>query len=397
MISFSEAKELVLSKARSFGTEKLHLDDAIGRVICQPVVADRDYPPFNRSAMDGYAIRFEDWINGQASYKIKEVIFAGQLAVTEIRNGECYKIMTGAGVPGVADTVIRKEDVTEDSGIIHCVSDTVTRFQNIASRGGDLVKGQNVLIPPMFCTPGVMGVLASVGQEYVQVETLPSISIITTGNEIVMLGEQVNPVQIRNSNRHVLRGFLKGLRTAQSGDTHVPDDVGKIREAIMSAKKSDIVILSGAVSAGDADFVPDILEELGATKVFHKVAIRPGKPLWFGYFDNGPVIFGLPGNPLSCIVTYKIFIEPFIFRCFGISAPTILAMPLNETRVKHTLLDEFFPVRIMHNPSCFEKIRFNGSGDITAAMYADAIARHPADIANLPNGTFVEGYPLFRS
>lgn len=394
MISFSEAQERVLSQARSFGTEKISLDNSVGRVIAEAISADRDYPPFNRAGMDGYAINYSDWNKGLRSFVIREVIFAGQSGSYKIGEGDCYKIMTGAAVPEFADAIIRREDVFEQSGMIKCSLDSITSFQNIAIQGADLKRGETIISSHAFCRAGMVAVLASLGKENVVVEKLPSISIITTGNEVMAIGDPVNAVQIRNSNRHVLLALLKDFQSEQSVIQHVRDNIDEIRDAILGAMKNDILILSGAVSAGDADFVPEVLSELGAEQIFHRVAIRPGKPIWFGKFENGPVVFGLPGNPLSCLVTFKIFIEPFLFRCFGLSGVNQISLPLKGRRTKKTSLDEFFPVRIVDSPSCFEIIPFNGSGDITAALFAEAIARHPVNLPDLDAGTIVEGYPL---
>jgi molybdopterin molybdotransferase len=395
MILFSEAQQLIIEQARSFGKEKVSLDDALGRVISETINADRDYPPFNRAAMDGYAIRQTDWDNGLRCFAIREVLYAGSFHTQEIQTGECYKIMTGAAVPTHADTIIRKEDVSEQSDRIECSIEEVKPYQHIARQAGDLTKDEVIISKPVLSSPAMIAVLASVGKHEVIVEKLPVISIITTGDEVVNVDDPVNAVQIRNSNSHVLKASLKKWNIVPRSCIHVPDQLHKIESAVRAGLDGDIIIVCGGVSAGDADYVPDALNRAGAKKIFHKAAIRPGKPIWFGKFENGPLVFALPGNPLSCLVTFKLFIECFLSYSFGLAEPLQLKLPLKGTRSKKSQLDEFFPVRIIGSPSHCEIIAFNGSGDITAALHADAIARHPRRIPELLAGGILDAYPLF--
>lgn len=394
MISFSEAQHLIIEQARSFGKEKVLIDDAAGRVIAETIIADRDYPPFNRAAMDGYAIRQSDWDEGLRSFTIRETIFAGNVSRFELKKGECYKIMTGAAVPESADAIVRKEDVLEIKDGIECLLKEVKVYQHISRRGEDLRKGEYVFSKQVLCSPAIVGILASVGKHEVMVERLPVISIITTGDEVVSIGDAVNPVQIRNSNRHILTALLKNWNIVPLSCVHVPDQLQAIESAVQSAMTSDIIIMCGGVSAGDADHVPAVLHKLGSKKIFHKVAIKPGKPMWLGKFDDGPIVFALPGNPLSCLVTYKVFVEFYLSYSLGLGEPAQLSLPLNGPRFKKGQLDEFFPVKIVGSPSQYEIIPFNGSGDITAAMHAAALAIHPCMIPELLNGTTVAAHSL---
>jgi molybdopterin molybdotransferase len=394
MISFSEAQHLVIEQARSFGKEKVNLDEAVGRVLCETIIADRDYPPFNRAAMDGYAIRHADWIAGLRSFIIREIIYAGSSENTSIGKGECYKIMTGAAVPRCANAIIRKEDVTEKGNEIKCAIESLDVLQHIARQGEDLKNGEVVYSNPVVCTPPIIGMLASIGKSQPSVEMLPRVSIITTGNEIVNVDATVKAVQIRNSNSHVLKAFLKSWNIVPAYCTHVEDELDKIEIALQPALKTDIIIMCGGVSAGDADYIPTALDKLGASKIFHKVSIKPGKPIWFGKFQQ-QLIFALPGNPFSCMVTFKLFIELFLSKCFGLGTPVQLELPLQGLRSKKNSLDEFFPVRISGAPSGVQIIPFNGSGDITAAVNAHAIARHPAQLPDISEGSVITCYPLF--
>ncbi len=389
MISLQQAQQLVKQQARSFGKEIVLLDDAAGRVLHEPVVADRDYPPFNRATMDGMAINIADWNEGLRSFTCIETIFAGKAATKVIGKGECYKIMTGAAVPGSADTVIRREDIAESVNRLTITVTSINQGQNIAPKGSDIKKGATVIAPPFLIKPGTITTLASLGYDEVKLATLPSVAIITTGDEVLPVDATVNEVQIRNSNQHVLKALLQHWKVKPAAVAHVKDDTDVLLKAISSYKRADILILSGAVSAGDADFVPEVLIKAGAEKIFHKVAIRPGKPFWFGKFANGPVVFALPGNPFSTFVTFKLFIEVFLMACVGLPERKMLHLPFNGTRAKKTDLDEFFPVMIEGNPTVATPLAFNTSGDITAVMEADGLGWQPAAKMEIQNNDTV--------
>lgn len=385
MISLQEAQRLVKKQFRSFGKEIVLLDDATGRVLNEPVTADRDYPPFNRATMDGIAINSADWQEGIRMYNLTETVFAGKAAQKTISKGECYKIMTGAAVPAGADIVIRREDIAENENRLTVNVSEISPGQNIAPKGSDIKKGTTVIDPPQLIQPGTITTLASLGFDEVKVASLPSVAIITTGDEVVPVEAMVNEVQIRNSNQHLLKALLQQWKIKPAGVTHVKDEADALLQAVNRHRRNDILILSGAVSAGDADFVPEVLVKAGAEKIFHRVAIRPGKPIWFGVFQNGPVVFALPGNPFSTFVTFKLFIEEFLVACFGLPERTMLQLPFTGTRVKKTNLDEFFPVTIGGDPTVATPILFNTSGDITAVLKASGLAMQPAEKMELQN------------
>ena len=378
MISFKQAQQIILSNAKSFGTEKVLLDDAVGRVLAEQIRADRDYPPFNRATMDGYAIKFSEWKNGIQTFTIVETIYAGKIAKRKLNDRECYKIMTGASVPLDADVVIRREDANEKDDSVQFTITDISSNQNIASKGQDLKVDEIISDKALVIDAAMIALLASVGKYEVTVECLPKIAIITTGDEVVPINSNVNGVQIRNSNSHLLKALLKRYNIKPISCEHIADDKEKLRVAISKAMNADIIISNGGVSAGDADYLPDVLIELGAKQIFHKIAIKPGRPLWFGKFENGATVFALPGNPFSCMVTFKLFIESFLDKSFKLSGSKEISLPLKGTREKKSSLDEFFPVKISGNPSVLEPLHFNSSGDITAAIEADGIAHHPA-------------------
>jgi molybdopterin molybdotransferase len=392
MLSYTEAQHIIKSFARSFGTEKVSLDDALGRVLAEKIIADRDYPPFNRAAMDGYAVRLEDFENGIKELKVIGIIYAGNTSDKVISAGECFKIMTGAAVPFSANAVIRREDAEEQNQLVSFSVGQLKPFQNIARRGEDLQKGIIILEKPERCNASVAGLLASIGKHEVLVKKLPSVAVITTGNEVVDVQQPVNDVQIRNSNFYVLKALLKSWGIKPSFSHHVLDNPDDVRSVIEKALQCDIVILNGGVSAGDADYVPSVLKQLGVEELFHKVAIRPGKPFWCGCKQN-TMVFALPGNPLSCLVTFTVFIRYYLENCFGVSS-SLLSLPIADERKQRVKLDEFFPVEIKNVPSEFYPVHFNGSGDIRLGFEAEAFAIHPHDKTVLKKGEIINSFLL---
>jgi len=402
MVSFQEAQEMVLAAARSFGSEEVMLDGAFGRVLAEPIRADRDYPPFPRATMDGYALKYGDLEQGIRRFRIVETLFAGSQARMRISGGECYKIMTGAAVPEDADVVIRREEVGEggkgdeegkkeiEVGMKN--SEGWRPFLNIARRGEDLRAGELVIDNPCRCDAAMMGLLATLGKTTVMVAREPQAGLITTGNEVVKPGNPVSPVQIRNSNLWMLLGALREERLGLRRSSHVGDDPEQLMRTLERFLDLDVLILTGGVSAGDADHVPGALEQLGVRRLFHKIAMRPGKPTWCGVSPEGGMVFALPGNPFSCLVNFALLIAPYIHACQGLERSMPMSLPLREARKKRTPLDEFFPVRLKGAPAMLTQMPLNGSGDIRLGMGANALALHPAESGDLGVGAEVAFY-----
>ncbi|MBK0384464.1 molybdopterin molybdotransferase MoeA [Pedobacter sp. SD-b] len=386
MISYQKALNIVLSKSKSFGLEEIDLEDALGRVLAEDIVAPRDFPPFNRSAMDGIALRFEDLETGIREFKCLETVFAGAENKFEIQTGECYKIMTGAAVPKNADVVIRIEDVATDLDMMSLLKHDFKIYQNIALMGQDLKKNTVAIQKRSFINPATVGMLASLGKSRILVERLPSVNIITTGDEIIGLHQKPFPFQIFNSNAYTLRALLMEDLIKPEKYTHIKDDRTSLKSAIEKHLNTDILILTGGVSAGDADYIPEIMTDLGVEKLFHKVSIKPGKPIWCG-IKGSTLIFALPGNPFSAMVTFKLFVDSFIKKSLGIKPSEFLKLPINFDRSKTSSLDEFFPV--INNGVCLDKVAMNGSGDIRLGNSANALAVQEAQTLKLEKGNLV--------
>ncbi len=394
MISYQEAQNLILYQAKSFGTEILSLDEADGRVLAEDIFADRNYPPFNRSAMDGYAIKFEDWESGIREFTVQEVIYAGKIPKKELESGSAFKIMTGSAVPFPADTVIRREDSKEENQKVSFTIEILKAYQNIARKGEDLNKETLTIKASTLCTPSVISTLATLGKSNIRVECLPRLTLFTTGNEVKHLNEVVLEFEIRNSNYYLIKSLLKRWTISPSTYKHLKDDKEELRQEISKALKYDVIILSGGVSAGDADYVPEILQSLGVEKLFHKVAIKPGKPIWCGKMPDGPMVFALPGNPFSSLVTFKLFIEPFLQKSFGLTPSSPIKSFFKGEKLQKTSFDEFFPARSINSGTEIEATALNGSGDIRLGIDADVLVIHPKDLKSLTNGQVIHYYSL---
>jgi molybdopterin molybdotransferase len=410
MIDYRKAQELVLQQARSFGRETVPLERVAGRVLAETIRADRDYPPFNRASMDGYAVRYEDLEKGVRRFAIIETLLAGYEPRRPIRTGECYKIMTGAAVPASADTIIRRENAEEKessmmlpealaealpAAILPAPADPRfpwRPFQNIARRGEDLRAEDIVIDRPCLCEPPIVGLLATLGCVSVKVERIPSVGLLTTGDEVVAADGDVSPVQIRNSNRWLLESALKKAGVPLAACSHAPDDPQLLRQRAGELLGNDILIVCGGVSAGDADYVPRVLESMGVQKLFHKVAMRPGKPVWCGVAGEGKMVFALPGNPFSCLVNLILLIRPYLQACYGLPPAEPLGLVMATGRKKRSPLDEFFPVVLHGSPARLTPVTLNGSGDIRLGMQANALALHPAAADDLAEGDLVPCY-----
>ncbi|MDX2188917.1 MAG: molybdopterin molybdotransferase MoeA [Bacteroidota bacterium] len=380
MIPYSEAIQIILNHAINYGTESVSIHNCLNRVLDEAIMSKRDSPPFNRSAMDGYAIRKEDYDNGIRKFEIIETIYAGASYTKELLTNQCYKIMTGASVPHSANAVIRNEDAKETNQFVTFVDISLKHFNNIAKQGEDFVKGKEILQKGKLCNSLVVSALASNGNAHIKVKKTPTVSVISTGNELIPLTNEPNSTQIYDSNKYAIHSFLSAYGIQAINLPIVKDDESALFQSITKALSSEIVIITGGVSAGDADFVPKVLEQLGAKKVFHKVAIKPGKPIWFGTFENNKRIFSLPGNPLSVQVAFKIFIEPYLRKCLELNELPIFQFPLVQEKKKKTNLDEFFLCQIQISDKIqLVPTKMNGSGDILSPVLSHGIGIHAHD------------------
>jgi molybdopterin molybdotransferase len=389
MLAVKEALSIILSQSRNFGSTTVSLNEATGRVLAEDIYADRDYPPFHRAAMDGFALRSEDFLDKEIrTYQIIDSLFAGGTSTVKPAEGQCLRIMTGSATPAAYDAIIRIEDctVTGDHVTFHVAN--LKKGQNIAKQGEDATSGTLILARDTRLLAPEIAALAVTGRAHVSVHQLPKIAVISTGDEVIPVGNAVEPHQIRDSNSYALASFLQHYGLSIAYRKLVPDDKELLRKAIQEVLSFDLVIFSGGVSMGEADFVPGILSDCGVQSLFHKVKLKPGKPLWFGQLPAGGVVFGLPGNPMSCQVCYKVFIEPFIRKCFGLGEALTLQLPLLVDKKKNVKLDQYFPCVI--EGKGIRPVLINGSGDITSTLRSHGLALHPLEVEDLKQGDAVE-------
>jgi len=322
MLSVRAALDLVLRDLPSLGCERVSLLEATGRILGEDVRSLRDVPPFRNSAMDGYAVRFEDISEATSaepvSLKVLETIGAGKMPVMSIVAGTASRIMTGSPVPPGADTVVKIEDTNGAADTVE-VRATAKLGANIRQPGEDVRRGDTVLLAGHTLRPADIGVLASIGDATVLVRRRPMVAIAATGDELVELGQPLAPGQIANSNAYTLAAAV-----AEAGGVPrilgiVPDDLAITRNIFGEALHADIVLSTGGVSMGLFDLVRKTLADLGVEERFWKVAQKPGKPLSFGMRGSTP-FFGLPGNPVSSLVCFYVYVRPALRAMMGSAA-----------------------------------------------------------------------------
>lgn len=308
MISFEEAMETVLRNARPLPPALTPVELAVGRALLEDVRSGTDMPPFDKSAVDGYAVRAAA-VKPGAALRVRGLLQAGEGFKGRLGRGECVKIMTGAPVPPGADAVVMVEYSSGKDGLVS-FSKGIAAGGNIARRGEDIRKGQTVLRRGTVIGPEHIAVLAAAGRAAVRTGALPSVSLVNTGGEIVPPGRPLGRNRIYNSNGPMLAALLRSDGIA-AAPVIVRDDARALKAALAAALKSDIVMISGGVSMGDYDLVPGILKSLGVKKLFHTVRVRPGKPMFFGV-KGRRLVFGIPGNPVANFLAYHAYIRPAI-------------------------------------------------------------------------------------
>jgi molybdopterin molybdotransferase len=319
MISIEEARTRVLAEAAPLAVEPRLLAEALGAVLAQEIVAPHSVPPFDNSAMDGFAVRAADTVDASteapADLLLGETIPAGHVAAHSLGVGEVAKIMTGAPLPDGADAVVQSESTVEKGGRV-LIMEAVKPGKNIRRAGEDVVQGDRVLAAGSVLGPAEIGLIASMGFPAVQVHRKPRVAIISTGSELVEVDKPLGPGQIRNSNSYSLRAQCQQLGIEATTLGIVPDDYEATRRLVEQGLGYDVLLTSGGVSVGEFDFVKDVQDELGVQRKLWGVAMKPGKPLAFGV-RNGTLVFGLPGNPVSAMVSFELFVRPALLRLMG--------------------------------------------------------------------------------
>ncbi|MEN7547045.1 molybdopterin molybdotransferase MoeA [Rapidithrix thailandica] len=394
MISVQEAIQQIQQQTIQLPIIEVDLEDAIGYILQEEIRADRDFPPFNRVTMDGIAIKFSDFEKGVRTFAIQGIQLAGEPQKSLEGQQTCLEIMTGAVLSEGADTVIRYEDVTisekEGQRFASISSENYSRGQNIHKRATDR-KSEDLLVSPgIRISPAEVAVAASVGKKRLQVNALPKIAIISTGDELVEVDQIPLPHQIRKSNVYAVQAGLKEQFGIQARLYHLNDDKEVLHSRLQEILSAfDVLILSGGVSKGKADYVPEILDRLGVKKAFHRVKQRPGKPFWFGATPDQKVVFALPGNPVSTFLNAYKYVFPWISTALGQQAsPQIFAQLAAEFTFKPSMT-YFLQVQLKYNPQGIlqaHPIEGKGSGDFANLLDCDAFVELPENQEHFRKG-----------
>jgi molybdopterin molybdotransferase len=401
MITAAQALETVLNQALSLPKISVPLTEAVGQVLREDLLADRDFPPFDRVTMDGIAIMHRAWEQGQQTFMVEEIQLAGQPRKQLLEPTACLEVMTGAVLPQGADTVIRYEDVElfeEGSNRFARVKERPKQAgQNVHRRGSDQREGDLLVRAGTRLGPAEIAVAATVGRDPLQVSRPPVLAVVSTGDELVEITQKPLPHQIRMSNVYMLQAALRQAG-ARAERFHLPDHKeGIARELERLLGQFDAVLLSGGVSMGKADYVPEVLAELGVQKLFHQVAQRPGKPFWFGRSPEGKVVFALPGNPVSTFVCYYKYVRPWLQASFTQQAELAPAKAALAAAVTFGPdLTYFLSVRTeMANDGRLlaHPVRSGGSGDFASLLHCDGFLELPQHQRDFKAG---EVFPLLR-
>ena len=376
MLTVAEAQRAIAAAMPVFEPERVALERACGRVLRQHVRAERDQPPFDRVTMDGIAIRFDAFAGGTRRYPIQATQHAGDPVQTLADAGHCIEIMTGSVLPAGTDCVVPVERVSVADGaatIEDGYAPTLRQF--IHPQGSDYRSGHRVLRPGLLVTPVDVAIIASCGLTEVDVARRPTVTVVSTGNELVPPGRPVASHQVRLSNGPAIVAMLGEHGIAGAVHEHLVDDLKQLETrlaALLGA--SDVLILSGGVSMGKADYVPKVLADLGVAVVFHKISQRPGKPMWFGIGTAGQAVFALPGNPVSTLVCCRHYVLPAIMQASGRATPAAETAALAEDIEFRPDLTCFLPVRLASDEDgrCVATpVPTNTSGDFASLTGTD--------------------------
>ncbi|HKV99403.1 MAG TPA: gephyrin-like molybdotransferase Glp [Vicinamibacterales bacterium] len=389
-IDFADALRTVVNAARPIDrTESLPLVDADGRVVAADVRAAGDVPPFDRAAMDGYAVIAAETTGASAgaprTLRCVDRVFSGHVPGRGLAAGECMEIATGAPMPAGADAVVMVEETTRDDDVVR-IRTGVTARQNVGRRAADLAAGDTVVAAGQALTPSRIGALAATGVTRVEVFARPTVALLSTGDEIVPPGTPLAPGQIYDINRFTLQTIVerhggRAIALPTAGDT-----IDELVERIDQARQEDLVVFSGGSSVGDRDLILDVIARRGEL-IFRGIAVKPGKPTIFARVGETP-FFGMPGYPASCLSNAYMLVVPFLRKMARLPAwtPRTIDLPLARRVVSAAGRHQFYTVRVANGHA---EPAFKASGDITSMANADGYIEIPSDVESVDAGTVV--------
>ncbi len=396
MISVAEAIQVVRQQTRTLAAEQVELRNALGRVLAQDVVADSDLPPFNRSQMDGYAVRAEDTRPAPVRLRIAGESAAGRGWHEQLEEGHAVRIMTGAPVPEGADSVQQVELTHElkDSTVVELL-ESVELGKSIVPRGSEIGEGETVLSAGTTINAAMMAVLAAFGYAKVEVFRRPRVGVLATGSELVAVDQKPGQDQIRDSNNYSIGAYAELAGAVIERLPLTGDESSLLQKQVReAAERCDVIVTSGGVSMGVYDVTKSALRELDAEIFFERVALRPGKPTVFARLPNGTLVFGLPGNPVSVSVTFNLFARTALFAMQGATDPALKQETAALARsVKGTTEREsYLPAQLTTNDDgelIAFPLKWGGSSDFVAFAVATALVILPANVQLVEAGSLV--------
>ena len=391
MIKAKEAIKLILDATENFSTETILTEKASGHILRETIKAERDQPPFDRVMMDGIALSWNDYSQGQLNFPIQAMQAAGDKRLV-LKKGSCIEIMTGAALPRGSDSIVPFEELS----IVNDVAQINTQYklkknQYIHPRATDFPKGKQLLKPGKRISAFDIAIITSCGKKEVVVSKDPIIRVISTGNELVEPGKPIKPHEIRMSNGPAIVSLLKSHNYKKIKHDHIVDDISKLEEHLaIHLKESNVLILIGGVSKGKADYIPQVLHSLGVKVIFHKVSQSPGKPLWFGKGPEGQLVFALPGNPVSALICCR----QYVLKSLLCASYTLKSAP---EYVKITSKIYFKPSLTLFKPVKLKSdkygqvlaipITYNTSGDFASLSDTDGYIELPQNKTYFPKGS----------
>lgn len=385
------AEEAIYSRLTCLPIESLPLTQCVGATLRENIYAERDQPPFDRVAMDGMAVDSEALRRGLTRFRVQGVQAAGAPPVRLGGGDDAIEVMTGAILPPGSDCVIPVEQLEIAEGYASLSAAVANSpYQNVHRRGSDSRQGALLLEAGTLLRAPEIAVAASAGMARVRVSSQPAVMIVSTGDELIEPGDPIADYQVRRSNAYAVAATLRTRGFGRVGDDHVPDDEALMRERLaLHLTTHEVLILSGGVSMGKFDLVPKVLQQIGVQEVFHKIAQRPGKPMWFGIGPHGQAVFGLPGNPVSTLVCLIRYVIPAIAEAMGTKRALPERLALAAPVAFQQALTYFLPVAIEHddwgrpwaNPR-----RPNGSGDFLSLTGTDGFVELPPGPNTYPKG-----------
>lgn len=397
MLKVEEAEEAIYSNLIKYPITIEDIFNCYGNILAEEIKADRDYPPFDRVAMDGIAINYKAFQEGKKTFSIQGTQKAGQAPLILKNDDYCIEVMTGCSLPVGCDCVIRVEDLfVNEKTVLLKENLELDFFKNIHCKGTDYKKDDKLISIGTELLMPQISVIASVGKKELLVTQNPSIAFVSTGDELVSIeAKNIQDYQIRMSNSYAMASSLSKNWGNKIKVFHIKDSIVDLNKELSKImRKFDIVILSGGVSMGKFDYIPHVMEDLGVQQIFHKVAQKPGKPFWFGKTKDNKPIFGLPGNPVASMVCFYRYVLPYLYKVIDKKIDFKHTVLLSEELKTKKDLVSFLPVKILENGSkkFATTIKNNGSGDFYSLANADGFIEIEADKGILEKNTEVSFY-----